>query len=322
PLVPQESRADPVGIHHGRQCNTDSRTSATGRHGRAGVVAELRCAEGAQDEVKVSSHGGAQLIVGHQCDGPVEADVAAHQGQHGVGQLVGTGQQGRPEFGQLRVAGFGCHSSSLASARRPDQGINTVEPWVLRPSRSRWAWAASCSRYRSPVVTVIVPAWTAANNSSVRQANSSYVRRKCGRSGRVRYTEPAAFSRCGSTGGTGPLDAPYNASVPRTARLARLASNVDLPTPSYTAATPAPPVSERIFAPNVAGSSGYPRTSTAPARRDNSAFARVERVVITRAPRLVAHCVRINPTPPAPACSKTVSPESTGYTDLMSRWAV
>src|SRR5271168_333606 len=162
----------------------------------------------------------------------------------------------------------------------------------------------------------------ASNSWLVRQANSSRVRMKCGRRGRVRYTEPAALSRCGSTGGTGPLDAPYSASVPRTARLARLASNVDLPTPSYTAATPAPPVSARIFVPNDSGSSGYPRTSTAPARRDNSAFASVETVLMTRAPRLVAHWVRINPTPPAPACSRTVSPEQTGYTDLISRWAV
>src|SRR5271155_2067145 len=145
---------------------------------------------------------------------------------------------------------------------------------------------------------------------------------KWGRDGRERYTDPAALSRCGSTGGTGPLDAPNSASVPRTARLARLASNVDLPTPSYTAATPAPPLSARILVPNDSGSSGYPRTSTAPARRDNSAFASVETVLMTRAPRLVAHWVRINPTPPAPACSRTVSPEQTGYTDLISRWAV
>src|ERR1700733_6744709 len=168
----------------------------------------------------------------------------------------------------------------------------------------------------------MLPSLIRLNNSAVRQRNSSCMRMKCGRDGRVRYTDPAALSRCGSTGGTGPLDAPYSASVPRIARLARLASNVDLPTPSYTAATPAPPVSARIFVPNVAGSSGYPRTSTAPARRDNSALASVETVVITCAPRLVAHWVRISPTPPAPACSRTVSPEPIGYTDLMSRWAV
>ena len=43
---------------------------------------------------------------------------------------------------------------------------------------------------------------------------------------------------------------------------------------------------------------------------------------MTWAPRLVAHCVRIRPTRPAPACSSTVSPGCTEYTDLMSRWAV
>jgi hypothetical protein len=43
---------------------------------------------------------------------------------------------------------------------------------------------------------------------------------------------------------------------------------------------------------------------------------------MTRAPRLVAHWVRIRPTPPAPACSNTVSPPRTGYTDLISRCAV
>ena len=58
------------------------------------------------------------------------------------------------------------------------------------------------------------------------------------------------------TGGTGPLAAPNSASVPLTARLARLASNVDAPTPSYTAATPSPSVSSRIRSPNAFGSSG------------------------------------------------------------------
>ena len=32
-------------------------------------------------------------------------------------------------------------------------------------------------------------------------------------------------------------------------------------------------------------------------------------VVITDVARLVAHCVRIRPTPPAPACTSTVSPD-------------
>ena len=43
---------------------------------------------------------------------------------------------------------------------------------------------------------------------------------------------------------------------------------------------------------------------------------------MTRAPRLVAHWVRIRPTPPAPACTSTVSPSWTGNADLISRWAV
>src|SRR6478609_9367433 len=43
---------------------------------------------------------------------------------------------------------------------------------------------------------------------------------------------------------------------------------------------------------------------------------------MTRAPRLVADWVRIRPTPPAPACSSTVSPSRTGYTDLMRKCAV
>jgi hypothetical protein len=35
-------------------------------------------------------------------------------------------------------------SAGLCSLRR-GQGSSTVEPVVLRPSRSRWAWAASAS---------------------------------------------------------------------------------------------------------------------------------------------------------------------------------
>ena len=107
-----------------------------------------------------------------------------------------------------------------------------------------------------PTVTVIEPSAMASSTSPARQANSSAVRVKCARLGRVRKTDPAALSRCGSTGGTGPLDAPNSASVPRTARLARLASNVVLPTPSYTAATPWPLVRSRTRAANSAGFSG------------------------------------------------------------------
>ena len=43
---------------------------------------------------------------------------------------------------------------------------------------------------------------------------------------------------------------------------------------------------------------------------------------MTWAPRLVAHWVSIRPTPPVPACSSTVSPDCTGYTDLISKCAV
>ena len=43
---------------------------------------------------------------------------------------------------------------------------------------------------------------------------------------------------------------------------------------------------------------------------------------MTRAARLVAHWVRIRPTPPAPACTSTVSPCCTGNADLISRCAV
>ncbi|CNV94846.1 Uncharacterised protein [Mycobacterium tuberculosis] len=70
------------------------------------------------------------------------------------------------------------------------------------------------------------------NSSAARQLNSSPVRVKWNSEGRVRYTDPAALRRCGSTGGTGPLAAPNSANVPRTARLARLASKVVAPTPS------------------------------------------------------------------------------------------
>jgi hypothetical protein len=43
---------------------------------------------------------------------------------------------------------------------------------------------------------------------------------------------------------------------------------------------------------------------------------------MARAPRLVAHCVSIRPTPPVPACNSTVSSGYTGYTDLISKWGV
>jgi hypothetical protein len=56
--------------------------------------------------------------------------------------------------------------------------------------------------------------------------------------------------------------------------------------------------------------------------RDSCALCAVEVVVMTRAPRLVAHWVRIRPAPPAPACTSTVSPFLTGKTELISRWAV
>ena len=72
------------------------------------------------------------------------------------------------------------------------------------------------------------PSAIASSTSPARQANSSWVRMKCTRLGRVSETDPAALSRCGSTGGTGPLDAPNRARVPRTARLARLASSGQL----------------------------------------------------------------------------------------------
>lgn len=44
---------------------------------------------------------------------------------------------------QRRLAGTD-RSAGLSSLRR-GQGSSTVEPVVLRPSRSRWAWAASAS---------------------------------------------------------------------------------------------------------------------------------------------------------------------------------
>lgn len=52
---------------------------------------------------------------------------------------------------------------------------------------------------------VITPLLIASKSSLARQLNSSAVRMKWNSDGRVRYTEPAALSRCGSTGGTGPL---------------------------------------------------------------------------------------------------------------------
>ena len=42
----------------------------------------------------------------------------------------------------------------------------------------------------------------------------------------------------------------------------------------------------------------------------------VDAVVITLVPRLVAHWVRIRPTPPAPACTRIVSSDCTAYTDF------
>lgn len=65
---------------------------------------------------------------------------------------------------------------------------------------------------------------------------------------RVSVSEPPHRSRITSTGGTGPLAPPKITSVPRILRLARLASNVAAPTPSYTACTPLPSVSRRTSA--------------------------------------------------------------------------
>ncbi len=107
--------------------------------------------------------------------------------------------------------------------------------------------------------------------------------------------------------------------MPRRRSDASDASNVSLPTESYTAATPSPPVSPRTTSGSSAVRSAnavYWIACSAPAPRDSSAFSGVETVEITCAPRATSICVRSSPTPPAPACTSTRSPGRTGYDDV------
>jgi len=126
--------------------------------------------------------------------------------------------------------------------------VRSTFPVVARPSRARCASSASLRGNVAPIRTSSVPAATASNSSPARQVSSSRVATWWPRVGLVRNREPAAFSRCGSTGGTGPEEAPNRASPPRRRRDAREASNVDRPTPSNTVCTPRPPVRSRTSA--------------------------------------------------------------------------
>ena len=113
-------------------------------------------------------------------------------------------------------------------------------------------------------------------------------RRAWGGSGR---REPAALSRCGSTGGTGPDEPPNRTSVPRRRSEASDASNVSLPTESKTACTPRPSVSARTSAGRSrvrSSSSRYRITSAAPASRARRSFSALPTVAMTRAPRCAA----------------------------------
>lgn len=82
------------------------------------------------------------------------------------------------------------------------------------------------------------------------------------------------------------------------------------PTPSYTAATPAPPVIRATSSATSAWS--YRITSDAPDSRASAAFSSVEVVAMTVAPRRAASCTISAPVPPAAACTSTVSPSWTG----------
>ena len=117
-------------------------------------------------------------------------------------------------------AGLTIHALSdvadvLALALRPvpgtgDRGLREISrslPVVRRPSRSSWARRASASGYRSCTRTSS-PSAIQPNRSFERRVSSLGAMMWCTSVGRVRNTDPAAFNRCGSNGGTGPLAAP------------------------------------------------------------------------------------------------------------------
>ena len=121
--------------------------------------------------------------------------------------------------------------ASLSKRRASFYGISKTLPVVSRASSARCADAASRSGTSRSMRTRSLPDSIQANNSPERQFNSSYVAEYAARLGRVRKRLFLA-SRAGSIGGTGPLDCPKSASMPRRASTARLLSNVVLPTES------------------------------------------------------------------------------------------
>ena len=125
--------------------------------------------------------------------------------------------------------------------------------------------------------------------------------------GLVRNSEPPAFRRWGSTGGTGPEAAPKRTSIPLTRKAASEPSNVSFPTPSYTTSAPVP----LVISLTRAAKPSYRSTWSAPASRASCSFASVDTVVMTSAPRALSSWISSRPTPPAPACSRTVCPGST-----------
>ena len=78
----------------------------------------------------------------------------------------------------------------------------------------------------------MMPAVTAANTSSARSRYSARSVAWAAKPGRVRKSEPLAFSVPTSIGGGAPVDAPMEASKPRGRRLSSEAPKVSRPMPS------------------------------------------------------------------------------------------
>ena len=100
----------------------------------------------------------------------------------------------------------------------------------------------------APMRTSSLPAETSSKSSPERQRRSSASSRKSAILGRVTVSEPWAFRRCRSKGGTWPEAPPKSTSVPRIFEASRDPSKVSLPMPSYTTSTPRPSVISRTRA--------------------------------------------------------------------------
>ena len=123
--------------------------------------------------------------------------------------------------------------------------------------------------------------------------------------GRVTYRLPLAASTPRSKADTGPDALPKQTISPRGFRQSRLAVKVSRPTLSYTTGTMAPPVMRFTSATTL---SPPTMACAAPCARASAAFSSLDTTPITVTPRCFAHWHRISPTPPAAACTSTVSP--------------